>query len=161
VPYPDPLALIEPNEKRRRSMHADADYSRLYVKLYEDLVRLGEISVSHRFPTLVHGRYIIDPSPIPRFDLPKLHYSPALVLFAAGREKKVYAVPPYTAAKPLEFDDVPFRVEAQTGSDGSRLACGECGSQSSFLEQSKSRGAWRFQCSDTDYCDQRRRGSAE
>ena len=156
VPYPDPLALIEANEERRRRMHANADYARLYVKLYEDLVRLGEISISHRYPTLIHARYIIDPSPIPRFDLPKLNHSHSLVLFAAGREKKIYAVPPYAGAEPLAFDDVPFRVEAQIGPNGDRIACAQCGSKSSFLEQSEAGGAWSFQCSDTDYCDQMR-----
>ncbi len=156
VPYPDPLVLIEANEQRRRRMHAEADYARLYVKLYEDQVQFEEISISHRYPVRIHGRYVIDPSPIPRFDVPKLHRNPSLILLAAGREKKIYAVPPYTDAEPLVFEDIPFRVERQTGLYGERLACRLCGSTTSFLEQSEAGGEWQFQCSDTDYCEQAR-----
>jgi len=35
------------------------------------------------------------PSPIPKFDNPKLGQSAALQLFGAGREQRIYAVPPY------------------------------------------------------------------
>lgn len=52
------------------------------------------------------------PSPIPRFDNPKLDRCPALVLLGAGREKKIYAVPPYTRVKSLDFEDYPFRPES-------------------------------------------------
>ena len=73
--------------------------------------QFDEITISHRYPTRINGHYVIDPSPIPRWDVPKLNESAALILFGAGREKKIYAVPPYTNAEPLAFDDVPFRVE--------------------------------------------------
>ena len=111
VPYPDPLVVVEPSEDKRKIMHGEADYSRLLVKLYEDIVKFDEITISHRYPTCINGHYVIDPSPIPRWDVPKLHQSKALVLLGAGREKKIYAVPPYTDAEPLAFDDMPFRVE--------------------------------------------------
>ena len=51
------------------------------------------------------------PSPIPKFDNPKLGASPALMLFGAGREKRLYAVPPYTRVESLDFDDHPFEVQ--------------------------------------------------
>jgi alpha-D-ribose 1-methylphosphonate 5-phosphate C-P lyase len=57
----------------------------------------------------------MSPSPIPRWDTPKLHQAPYLTLLSAGREKRLYAVPPYTDVYPIEFSDVPFRVEDQTG----------------------------------------------
>ena len=40
VPYPDPLVIVEPSEDKRKVMHGEADYSRLLVKLYEDIVQL-------------------------------------------------------------------------------------------------------------------------
>ena len=111
VPYPDPLVYVEPSESKRKTMHGEADYARLWVRLYEDIREFGEITISHRYPTLINGHYILDPSPIPRWDVPKLHQSPAPILFGAGREKKIYAVPPWTRAEPLSFEDVKFRVE--------------------------------------------------
>jgi len=155
VPYPDALVVVEPSEAKRKRMHGEGDYSRLLTKLYEDLVKFQEITISHRYPTRINGHYVIDPSPIPRYDVPQLHHSPALTLFGAGREKKIYAVPPYTNADPLTFDDVPFRTEDFYSQDGQRIACARCGSQQSFLDEiPQEDGSKLWQCSDTDYCNQ-------
>jgi alpha-D-ribose 1-methylphosphonate 5-phosphate C-P lyase len=155
VPYPDPLVVVEPSEDRRKTMHGEADYSRLLVKLYEDLVKYDEITISHRYPTRVNGHYVIDPSPIPRWDVPKLNGSQALLLFGAGREKKIYAVPPHTRAEPLEFTDVAFRVEDFRDARGQRRACARCGSTASFLDEfSDDDGGKVYQCSDSDWCDE-------
>ena len=159
VPYPDPLVLVEPSEARRKVMHGEGDYSRLLTKLYEDLVHFDEITISHRYPTRINCHYVIDPSPIPRYDVPQLHQSKALVLLGAGREKKIYAVPPYTQAEPLVFDDVPFRTEDFTNAQGQRHACMRCGAVDSFLDEimpaDGQDGAQKFwQCSDSDYCNQ-------
>jgi alpha-D-ribose 1-methylphosphonate 5-phosphate C-P lyase len=156
VPYPDPLQIVEPSEARRRRMHAEGDYARLWVRLYEDLVRFREVAISNRYPARVHGRYVIDPSPIPRWDLPRLHRSSALHLFGAGREKKVYSVPPWTAVEPLAFSDVPFQVEAFTGPDGGRHRCQRCGADDSYLDEIPlADGRRRWQCNDQDHCDGR------
>ena len=153
VPYPDALVVVEANEARRARMHGEADYARLFVKLYEDIVRFDEITLSHRYPTRIHGHYIIDPSPIPRYDVPKLHRSENLSLFGAGREKKIYAVPPYTSAEPLEFEDVNFRIEEHRDEQGRRVACGRCGSTSTFLDEIVlADGSRAFVCSDTEHC---------
>lgn len=155
VPYPDALVIVEPSEDKRKIMHGEADYSRLLVKLYEDIVKFDEITISHRYPTRINGHYIIDPSPIPRYDVPKLHNSKALILFGAGREKKIYAVPPHCLAEPLAFDDVPFRIEDFSDSHGERRACKLCGSRTSFLDEFiDEQGARVYQCSDSDYCEQ-------
>lgn len=155
VPYPDSLVVVEPSEDKRKTMHGEADYSRLLVKLYEDLVKFNEITISHRYPTRINGHYVIDPSPIPRWDVPKLHQSDALILFGAGREKKVYAVPPYTNAEPLVFRDIPFRVEEFFDENRYRRHCARCGCSSSFLDEfidEKGNKVW--QCSDSDWCDE-------
>lgn len=155
VPYPDALVVVEPSEARRKVMHGEADYSRLLVKLYEDVVRFDEITLSHRYPTCINGHYVIDPSPIPRWDVPRLHQSPALVLLGAGREKKIYAVPPYTVAEPLVFDDIAFRVEDFRDANGARIACRCCGSTESFLDELiDDAGNVTHQCSDSAYCEE-------
>jgi alpha-D-ribose 1-methylphosphonate 5-phosphate C-P lyase len=152
VPEPEPLRHVEPSTARARRMHAEGDYSAMWVQLYEDVVRWGEVTISSQYPVRVHGRYVMDPTPIPRWDVPRLHRAEALYLFGAGREKRLYAVPPFTAVEPLAFDDVPFRVEEFGGA-----RCRRCGSRASFLNASydPGTGVQTFVCSDTDYCDRR------
>lgn len=156
VPYPDALVVVEPSEDKRKIMHGEADYSRLLVKLYEDIVKFNEITIAHRYPTRINGHYVIDPSPIPRWDVPKMNNSKALILLGAGREKKIYAVPPFTLAEPLEFDDIPFRVENFNDATGKRRICHRCGCDNSFLDEfsDAKTGAKLYQCSDSDYCDE-------
>ena len=160
VPYSDPLVEIEAYEAKRKTMHGEGNYSRLLVKLYEDIVKFDEITISNRYPTRINGHYVIDPSPIPRWDVPKLNQSQALILFGAGREKKIYAVPPHTPTEPLAFSDVPFRVEDFRQADGSRRPCARCGARDSFLDEFISdSGATVHQCSDSDWCQARLEGS--
>jgi alpha-D-ribose 1-methylphosphonate 5-phosphate C-P lyase len=133
-------------------MHALAEYGAMHVRLYEDIARFGRITTAYDYPVLVNGRYMMRPSPIPKFDNPKMDKSPALQLFGAGREKRIYAVPPYTSVKSLDFDDHPFAVERWDES------CALCGSRESFLDEiiTDDRGTRMFVCSDTDYCVERR-----
>ncbi len=154
VPYPDALVVVEPSEDKRKIMHGEADYSRLLVKLYEDIVHFDEITLSHRYPTRINGHYVIDPSPIPRWDVPKLNDSAALILLGAGREKKIYAVPPHTKAEPLVFSDVPFRVEDFRDANGRRRGCARCHCTDSFLDEYiNDLGDKVYQCSDSDWCE--------
>jgi alpha-D-ribose 1-methylphosphonate 5-phosphate C-P lyase len=115
VPEPEPLRRVEPSSTLAREMHAEADYARMWLSLYEQLVRYHEYTGGADYPVVVNERYLMAPSPIPRWDNPKLHQAAHLTLLSAGREKRLYAVPPYTDVRPIEFDDVPFRVEDQTG----------------------------------------------
>ncbi len=151
VPIPEPLRWLEPREPIARRMHAEADYGLMYVKLYEDIARMGRISTAYDYPVMVNGRYLMRPSPIPRFDNPKLDRSPALMLFGAGREKRIYALPPHTPVKSLDFEDHPFAIERWLE------RCQRCGSAESFLDEIviDDRGRRRFVCSDTDYCEKR------
>ena len=156
VPYPDPLGFVEPYEQTRVEMHGEEDYSRLYVLLYENVVAYGEIQMTSDYPTKVHDRFVIDPSPIPRWDIPRLHESRAILLFGAGREKKIYAVPPFTRSIPLDFDDVPFTVESFRSSQGERFRCAKCGSDSTYLDEFFDvDGGKHHACSDTEYCARR------
>ncbi len=162
VPKPDALDIVEASTARRRQLHGEGDYAPLYIRLYEDLVQFGEIRIANRYPLRINGRYIMDPSPIPRFDNPKLHQSPALHLFGAGREKMLYAVPPYCDADSLAFEDVPFRIERFENAAGERLACVACGSQNSYLEEFiRDDGGKVWRCSDTEYCARMRASTEE
>jgi alpha-D-ribose 1-methylphosphonate 5-phosphate C-P lyase len=154
VPIPEPLRWLEPRETVTRRQHAEADYGGMHVKLYEDIAQMGRITTAYDYPVMVNGRYLMRPSPIPRFDNPKLDRSPALMLFGAGREKRIYALPPHTHVKSLDFEDHPFAVERWT------QRCQRCGSGESFLDEIviDDRGGRRFVCSDTDYCDERLAG---
>lgn len=152
VPYPEALREVEPSEAVTRRMHAEADYSRMWLFLYEDIVKFDEITIGYRYPVTVNGRYIMDPSPIPRWDIPKLHMADTLFLFGAGREKRIYAIPPYTPVVPLEFEDYRFRVEDFKGK-----ACERCGATDTYLDEilDDVSGNRLWFCSDTGYCDKR------
>jgi len=149
VPTPEPLRSVERKEAETRRMHGEADYARLWVALYEDIVQHGRITRYTGYPVLVNGRHVMAPSPIPKWDIPRLHQARYLVLFGAGREKRVYAIPPFTDVVPLTFEDYPFTVE--------RFAdqrCARCGSTTSYLTATPDEGGGtRYSCSDTDWCD--------
>ncbi|KGA15104.1 hypothetical protein GM51_15695, partial [freshwater metagenome] len=106
------------------------------------------------YPCLVNDRYVIATTPIPRWDIPKLDQSRFLTLFGAGREKRIYAVPPFTRVEPLTFEDVPFEVEMTEGA-----TCSQCGSSSSFLVEIPGTQA-RWVCSDTDWCERNLEGNS-
>ena len=148
VPLPEPLRFIERNEAVTRRMHGEMDYSRAWVALYEDIVHSGTITRASGYPALVNGRHIFSPSPIPRWDLPKLHRAPYLSLFGAGREKRVYAVPPWTSVAPLAFEDYPFAVEDMAG-----RVCERCEATDVYMDEFIEGDSRRYRCSDTAYCD--------
>jgi alpha-D-ribose 1-methylphosphonate 5-phosphate C-P lyase len=152
VPIPEPLRWLEPREAETRKMHALEEYGVMHVRLYEDITQHGRVATAYDYPVRVNGRYIMRPSPIPKFDNPKLDRSPALLLFGAGREKRIYAVPPWTSVKSLDFEDHPFTIEKWD------QPCGVCGSRESFLDEVivDDKGGRLLVCSDTDYCERRR-----
>jgi alpha-D-ribose 1-methylphosphonate 5-phosphate C-P lyase len=152
VPMPEPLFKLESSRSEAIKMHALADYGLMHVRLYEDIAQLGAISRSYDYPVMVNERYLMSPSPIPKFDNPKMHMNPALQLFGAGREKRIYAIPPYTAVRSLDFEDHPFTVQRW------EHACALCGAHESYLDEMivDDQGSRLFVCSDSDYCETRR-----
>ena len=152
VPIPEPLRYLEPRETETRTMHALSEYGLMHVKLYEDIARHGHIATAYAYPVEVAGRYVMDPSPIPKFDNPKLSGSAALQLFGAGREKRIYAVPPHTAVVSLDFEDHPFERNKFDH------PCALCNATDSYLDEvvTDDKGGRMYVCSDTDYCEDRR-----
>lgn len=151
VPIPEPLRWLQPSQAETRTLHALKEYGVMYIKLYEDITKHGYIATAYDYPVIVHDRYLMSPSPIPRFDNPKMNMNPALQLFGAGREKRIYAIPPYTQVKSLDFEDYPFTIERWD------KACEFCGSTESYLDEVvlNNQGDRLWICSDTDYCNQR------
>jgi alpha-D-ribose 1-methylphosphonate 5-phosphate C-P lyase len=156
VPMPEPLRKVEEREEETARMHAEKDYGKMFVKLYEDVLHHGEITLGSDYPVLVGDRYLMATTPIPRWDVPKLDRAECLYLFGAGREKKIYAVPPYTSVEPLSLDDYAFRVEDFAGK-----RCVLCGSEESYLNEIPGPdGEPAFACSDTFYCREMRERKA-
>lgn len=149
VPLPEPLRIIEPREEITKKMHAECDYAPIWLQLYESIIKYKQVTISSEYPCTVEGRYIMNPSPIPKFDNEKLHQADCLYLFGAGREKKIYAIPPYTNVIPLAFDDIPFKKENFEGKK-----CRLCGSETTYLDEifDRDSGELFYQCSDTSYC---------
>lgn len=158
VPIPEPLRIVEPREEVTKKMHAEKDYAPIWLQLYESIIRYGKVTIPTEYPCTVEDRYIMNPSPIPKFDNPKLNMSKCLYLFGAGREKKIYAVTPYTNVVSLAFDDVPFERESFKGKK-----CRLCGSTNTYLDEifDSETGERFYQCSDTSYCREVRLNAAE
>lgn len=152
VPIPEPLRFLEPRETETRKMHALEEYGLMHVKLYEDISRHGHISTAYAYPVMVADRYVMDPSPTPKFDNPKLDGCRALQLYGAGREKRIYAIPPHTKVKSLDFEDHPFQPQTFD------TPCALCGAEGVYLDEVvlDDRGGRMFVCSDSHYCQQRR-----
>ncbi|HEX2560326.1 alpha-D-ribose 1-methylphosphonate 5-phosphate C-P-lyase PhnJ [Phenylobacterium sp.] len=152
VPQPEPLRGLEPRETETRAMHAYEEYGLQYVSLYESVSRYGRIANTASYPVMVEERYLMSPSPIPKFDNPKLNDSDAIMLFGAGREKRIYALPPHTSVRSLDFEDYPFEVQTWEQS------CALCGSENSYLDEVilDDAGQKMFVCSDSHHCAERR-----
>lgn len=149
VPYPEVLTTVEPDTARQKQMHANSDYAKLWVLLYEDTSQYGDSRISNRYPVLINNHYIMDPSPIPKYDILRMDNSPVLQLFGAGREKRIYAIPPYTSVKPLKFDDREFKIETFSG-----ISCNRCGACDVFFDEVRKESGIHYFCSDTEHCDQ-------
>jgi alpha-D-ribose 1-methylphosphonate 5-phosphate C-P lyase len=149
VPQPEPLRSVERYENKTRQMHGEADYAKMWVSLYEQFVSHGDIMLGAGYPVKVNSRYIMAPSPIPRWDIPNLNLSKALHLFGAGREKRLYAIPPFTKVEPLEFEDIKFHIEDFKGS-----VCSKTGYKKAFLDEMYyDDGSTNFVINDSNFLD--------
>ena len=76
----------------------------------------------------------------------------AAMLFGAGREKRIYAIPPYTKVESLGFEDYPFEVQSW------EETCALCAAEDSYMDEIVLDDAGRkmYVCSDSHYCAERR-----
>jgi alpha-D-ribose 1-methylphosphonate 5-phosphate C-P lyase len=130
VPQPEILRSVERHEAKTRQMHAEADYAKIWVSLYEAYVKNGVMMGGAGYPIMVNSRYVATPSPIPRWDVPNLNMAACLYLFGAGREKRIHCIPPYTPVRPLEFDDIRFSVEEFLD-----IHCSNSGADRAFMDE--------------------------
>jgi alpha-D-ribose 1-methylphosphonate 5-phosphate C-P lyase len=152
VPQPEPLRKLESSEVETRNMHAWEEYGLMQVRLYEDIARFGHVATTYSYPVMVNDRYVSSPTPIPKFDNPKMDRMAALQLFGAGREKRIYAIPPHTTVRSLDFEDYPFETQKWEES------CALCAADDSYLDEVvlDDQGQRMFVCSDSHYCSDRR-----
>jgi alpha-D-ribose 1-methylphosphonate 5-phosphate C-P lyase len=152
VPQPEPLRPLEPRETETRAMHAYEEYGLQYVSLYENISAYGRITATAGYPVMIEERYLMSPSPIPKFDNPKMDGCEAILLFGAGREKRIYAIPPHTRVRSLDFEDYPFETQAWDE------ACALCGADDAYLDEVilDDQGDRMYVCSDSHHCAQRR-----
>ena len=153
VPEPEPLREYEPSERKTKQYHAEKEYTGAWLLLFEQIMKYGSMTTGADHPVMVNDRYVMAPSPIPKFDNPKMHQSKSLILLGAGREKKIYAVPPYTSIVSLDFEDYPFEAEQFHGK-----TCALGGAEHVFLDEiiHEEDGSVSYQCNDTSYCLKRR-----
>lgn len=152
VPNPEPLSRVSPKGRVSRNLHAEGEYSGIWLRFYEEILKYGHTVTGADHPVMVSDRYVINPSPIPRFDNPKLDQSDCLFLFGAGREKRIYAVPPHTDVASLAFEDYPFEVENVKG-----RTCKLCGATDVYFDEVFDGDEHYFQCSDSGYCSKRQK----
>ena len=149
VPTPEPLRGVEPSEFITKRLHGEKEYSGIWLMLFEQIIKYGTISTGADHPVLVNDRYVMAPSPIPKFDNHKMNDSEALILLGAGREKKIYAVPPHTKVVSLAFEDYPFEPE---NFEGKR--CRLCGKTGVYMDElvDEKTGETYYQCNDKSNC---------
>src|SRR5262249_47752052 len=129
LPIPEELRFLDPREPETRRMHALEDHGLMHVKLYDDMAHHGHIATTYAYTVKVDGGYVIDPSATPKSDLANMDNCPALQLVGAGRQKRIYALPPCTRVLSLDFDVYPF---APTPIHAKRELCGAHGA---FLDE--------------------------
>ncbi|MGW3949559.1 alpha-D-ribose 1-methylphosphonate 5-phosphate C-P-lyase PhnJ [Streptomyces sp. NPDC004752] len=153
LPYGDPLRsmtsnsiVMSPSERRR--MHAEGDYDQVWLGLFEQTLQAGRARSSLSHPVEVNGGYTVTVAS-PRWDLPRLNNARFISLFGMGREGYVFAIPPYTKAVPLSFEDRPFVIESFS------QPCDRCGSTSSYRVKQHVNGTEALVCTDVDACTRR------
>ncbi len=153
VPRPDPLRGFIQDGHEARTRHAAHDYGIIYTKLFEQWLMKGQTSLGYDHPMIVEQGVMMSPSPVPAQDNARISGNPAIQIFGAARERRIYALPAYTSAQSLCFDDLGFSATAPQG------ACEICGSTTAYLDNLGSLSQPRWICSDSECCKQRQEAS--
>ena len=130
VPIPEPLRFLEPRETETRKMHALEEYGLMHVKLYEDIARHGHIATTYAYPVKVDGRYVMDPSPTPKFDNPKMrHVAGAAAVRRRPREAHLRGAALHASGAASTSRTIPSRCRRFDE------PCALCGARDSFLDE--------------------------
>ena len=125
VPIPEPLRFLEPRETETRKLHALEEYGLMHVRLYEDIAQHGHISKTYAYPVKVDDRYMMDPSPTPKFDNPKMDNSKALQLVRGRTRKPHLRDPAAHQGRVAGFRGPSLRAD-QVRSSVRAVRCGGC-----------------------------------
>lgn len=151
VPRPDPLRGFINNGVEARKRHGDHDYGVVYTRLFEEWLQRGQTALGYDHPMIIAGGVMMSPSPVPAQDNARIHQNPAIQIFGAAREKRLYALPAYTNAQSLSFDDLPFLPRQ------SKNHCSICDSDTAYLDNLGSDTDPQWVCSDSECCRVRMR----
>jgi alpha-D-ribose 1-methylphosphonate 5-phosphate C-P lyase len=151
VPIPNRLRFLEPRETETRKMHALEEYGLMHVKLYEDIARNGHIATTYAYPVKVEGRYVMDPSPTPKFDNPKMHQSRRCSCSARAARSGS------TRSRRTRRWSASISRTIRSRSSISISLCAMCGAEQVYLDEVvlDDKGGRMFVCSDTHYCETR------
>lgn len=92
------VTVPEPSEVEARKMHNVEDYGLMRVKLYGDIGRQGDIAAAYAYP--VEERRVMNPSPIPKLDKPKLEMVGIQLLGAGPRPADLCYPAPQPSGEP-------------------------------------------------------------
>ena len=107
VPTPEPLRTYEPRETVTRRLHAEAEYTGAYLELFEQIVRYGTTTTGADHPVMVGGRYVMAPSPIPRYDNARLNMADNLTLLGEAARRRSTPCRPIRASNRLPSTTTP------------------------------------------------------
>lgn len=149
VPRPDPLRGFIASGIEARQRHADHDYGIVYTRLFEEWLQKGETALGYDHPLIIENGVMMSPSPVPAQDNARISHSPAIQIFGAARERRLYALPAYTRADSIGFADLDFLPQSQNA------ACAICGARDSYLDNLGVPDAPQWVCSDSECCKAR------
>lgn len=149
VPRPDPLRGFINNAKESLMRHAHHDYGLVLTSLFERWLKQGEGSLGYDHPVRIEGGALMSPSPIPVMDNVRMNQMPAIQVFGAARERRIYALPAYTQVENIAFSDVSCIPPKVSGS------CQVCGTSAHYLDNIGTGEKPDWVCSDSEACRSR------
>ncbi len=136
-------------KEKQNSIMRKKEYTGAWLLLFEQIMKYGSMTTGADHPVMVNDRYVMAPSQFLNLIIQKCIKANRSFFLGAGREKKIYAVPPYTSIVSLDFEDYPFEAEQFHGK-----TCALCGAEHVFLDEiiHEEDGSVSYQCNDTSYC---------
>ena len=149
VPRPDPLRGFINDAAEALTRHAHHDYGVVLSALFETWLQQDDACLGYDHPVIVNDGVLMSPSPIPAMDNPRMAMMPAIQIFGAARERRIYALPAYTRLANLAFVDLPASLKKVD------TACCICGSSIHYLDNIGTSNTPHWVCSDSEACKER------
>ena len=107
VPTPEPLRSVDPHEEVTRQLHADGEYTGIWVNLFEQLLTRGSPFRGADHPVLTDGRYVMNPSPIPAMTTPSCTRPSVCTSLARGGRRRSMPCRPIRTWCPWRLRTIP------------------------------------------------------